>query len=375
MRASEQVKLGTLACLAVLLAGAAPAQGAPGEAPTEPPAKAASEEAEKQGARWFALPVLFYLPETSLGFGATGGLHYHVGAAARPSSVFAAAVYTLDRQGSIDVAGDVQLQGGAAVTARFRATHFPDEFFGIGPSTPKSAEEPFTRRTLDGYVIGELPVLGERLRVGPRIDWRVEEIGGLEPGSQLASGTIQGTNGFAGFGLGASATYDTRDSQFWPLHGTYGQAFWSGFPALGSQPGFTHGLIEGRHFLPLGRGRVLGFAAFTEWTAGSPPFTVLPSLGSTRFLRGYRGGRFRDQLAWAGQAELRLPVKGPLSAATFFALGNVAHSVSSLSLQTVKLAGGAGLRWRLTREGANIRADVAVGGEGFEYYLLVLEAF
>ena len=369
-----------LACLAVLLAGAAPApEGNPGEAPTEPPAKAASEEAHKQGARWFALPVIFYLPETSFGFGATGGLHYRVGDATRASSVFAAAVYTLNRQGSIDVAGDVQFWGGAAVTARFRASHFPDEFFGIGPSTPESAKEPFTRRTLDGYVTGELPVLvdrlGERLRVGPRVDWRAEEIGGLTPGSQLASGTIQGSNGFAGFGLGVSATYDTRDSAFWPLQGTYGEAFWSGWPALGSQPGFTHGLIEGRRFLPLGHGRVLGFAAFTEWTGGSPPFTVLPSLGSTRFLRGYRGGRFRDQLAWAGQSELRLPVKGPLSAATFFAVGDVAHSVSSLSLQTIKIAGGAGLRWRLTREGANIRADIAVGGEGVEYYLLVLEAF
>jgi hypothetical protein len=343
--------------------------------PAEPTAKAASKEAKQQGSRWFALPVIFYLPETSLGFGVTGGFHYHVGEAARPSSIFAAVVYTLDRQGSVNLASDVQLPGGAAVTARFRAQHYPDVFFGIGPSTPESAKEDFTRRTIDGYVIGELPVLGQRLRAGPRIDYRVEGISDIQPGGELASGTVQGTNGFAGFGVGASATYDTRDSSFWPLRGTYGEGFVSWYPTLGSQPGFTHGLLEGRRFLPLGGGRVLGLAAFTEWTAGNPPFTVLPSLGSTRFLRGYRGGRFRDRIAWSGQTELRLPVKGPLSAAVFLGVGDVAHTVSSLTLSTIKVAGGAGLRWRLTREGANIRADIAAGAEGVEYYLLVLEAF
>lgn len=365
-----------LACLAIALAGAAPAPDSePSQQPTEPTAKAAAEEAHQQGSRWFALPVLFYLPETRLGFGATGGLHYHVGGAARTSSVFGAVVYTLQRQGSVDVAGDVALPGGAVLTSRLRATHFPDVFYGIGPTSQQSAREPFTRRTLDGYLIAELPVLGERLRLGPRVDVRAEEIRDVTAGGQLASGTVPGTEGFTGFGVGASATYDTRDSEFWPLHGTYGQAYWSWYPSLGSQPGFTHGLLEGRRFLPLGGGKVLGLAGFTEWTGGEPPFTVLPSLGSTRFLRGYRGGRFRDRFAWSGQTELRVPVKGPLSATAFVAVGDVAHSVTALRFDTIKLAGGAGLRWRLTREGANIRVDMAAGDEGVAFYVLVLEAF
>jgi hypothetical protein len=383
-----------VACLALALAAAAPAaepeQGTPAEPESEPPtqaepephrpaeptAKAASEEAQQQGSRWFALPVLFYLPETKLGFGATGGFHYHVGAAKHASSLFAAVVYTLEGQGSIDVAGDVQFPGGAVLAARLRASHFPDEFFGIGPQTQESQAESFTRRTIDGYAVYELPVpvLEERLRVGPRLDWRVEEIRDIAPGGQLATGTIEGTSGFKGFGVGASATYDTRDHPFWPLHGTHAEAHYSWFPPIGSQPGFTHGIIEGRRFLSLGHGRVLGLAAFTEWTGGDPPFTVLPSLGSTRFLRGYRGGRFRDRLAWSGQTELRVPVKGPLSAVAFFAVGDVAPSITDLSF-TIKPAGGVGLRWRLTKEGANIRVDVALGNEGVQYYALVLEAF
>ena len=40
-----------------------------------------------------------------------------------------------------------------------------------------------------------------------------------------------------------------------------------------------------------------------------------------------------------------------------------------------KLAGGVGLRWRLTGQGANVRVDLAAGDEGVELYVLVLEAF
>ena len=41
----------------------------------------------------------------------------------------------------------------------------------------------------------------------------------------------------------------------------------------------------------------------------------------------------------------------------------------------MKLAGGAGLRFRLTDAGANIRLDVAASRLGVELYVLVLEAF
>ncbi len=390
------MRAAVLACLAAVLTGAAPAGGVPPpdqpapappaktpeapEAPsptppdtTAPTAKAGAEEAHRAGSSWFALPVLFWLPETRLGFGATAGIHHELFGAQRPSSFFGAVVYTLERQGSVDVAGDVQLPGGA-VTARLRASHFPDVFYGIGPSTHVSDQEDFTRRTIDGYVIGELATLGGRLRAGPRLDLRFEEIRDVAPGA-LASGAVEGTSGYHGLGYGLNATYDTRDHAYWPLRGTYGQAFWTWYPARPGQPAFSHGLVEGRRFLGLGHRRVLGLAAFAEWTGGDPPFTVLPSLGSTRFLRGYRGGRFRDRLAWSGQAELRVPIAGPLSATTFAAVGDVAHSLPALRLDTVKIAGGAGLRWRLTNEGANVRLDVAGGAEGVELYLLVLEAF
>ena len=70
-----------------------------------------------------------------------------------------------------------------------------------------------------------------------------------------------------------------------------------------------------------------------------------------------------------------MPVHGRLSATAFAALGEVAHAPSDLAFDTIKVAGGVGVRWRLTDEGANIRLDVAVGPAGPELYVLLLEAF
>ena len=60
---------------------------------------------------------------------------------------------------------------------------------------------------------------------------------------------------------------------------------------------------EVRGFLPLPRRIVLAGAAFGEETHGDPPFTLLPKLGSSRWLRGFREGRFRDRVAWAAQTD------------------------------------------------------------------------
>lgn len=395
-----------LALLAsVALCGAAPPPGAPGtfpatpgpgaasspleaaqpdpvqtdDRPTEVPAHGtghvAGKEAEHRGDRWFALPVLFYLPETKLGFGATGGLHLQLRGAARPSSLFAAAVYTLERQGSVDVAGDVYLGGGPLLAGRIRVVHFPDVFYGIGTHTREDDRERFTRRSAEAVVTAEFPIVSA-LRAGPRLDLRVEEIQGREPGGALDAGTVTGWDGYSSAALGGSVSWDTRDNTFWTSRGTLAQAWYVYAPEwIGRSHGFGRGVLELRRFLPLGGGRTLGLHGYLEGAHGDPPFTLLAKLGNTRFLRGIREGRFRDRFDWMTQAELRVPVRGRFSATAFAAVGDVAPDLDAFSLETMKLAGGTGLRFRLTDAGANIRLDVAASRMGVELYVLVLEAF
>jgi hypothetical protein len=371
---------------ALVLAGAA----APGPDASDPEAPGAPvTEAERaraaRGSRpgqtsHFALPVLFWLPETRLGFGATGGIHFHLRGAPRTSSLFVVGAYTLNEQGSADVAGDVYLRNGALLAGRVRAVHFPDSFYGIGPDTSVDAREPFTRRFAEAIFAAEYPLLKRRLRgglrAGARVDLRIEEVLDLRPGGMLASGAIEGADGFSAAGFGGSVTWDTRDRPLFPLRGSFVQAWYLHYPeAIGHHEEFSRANLEGRIFLPLGQERVLGLAAFLDEAFGDVPFTLLPKLGSTRFLRGWREGRFRDEAAWAAQAELRIPLAKRIYGTTFAALGAVAPGAGDFRADAIKVSGGIGLRYRLTPEGANIRLDLAMSEAGPEIYVLVLEAF
>lgn len=350
----------------------------PAEAPTAAtvPAGEVTGPPERPGISWFAFPVLFWLPETRLGGGAASGLHFRLEGARRASSVFAVGAYTLNRQGSADLAADVYLRDGTLLAGRLRAVHFPDRFHGVGPRSRDASGEDYTRRWLQGIISAEPAFLGGRLRVGPRLDLRAEHMQDLKPGGLLASGAYTGARGFSAVGVGGSVTWDTRERPLFPTRGAFLQLWAIHYPVgLGNQAEFSVANLEGRWFQPLGGERVLGFAAYAEQDLGDPPFTLLPKLGSSQFLRGWREGRFRDRAAWSAQTELRVPLFWRFTGTAFAAVGDVAHDLGAFHLDTLKLAGGLGVRFRLTPEGANLRLDVAESRAGPTAYFLLLDAF
>ncbi len=214
------------------------------------------------------------------------------------------------------------------------------------------------------------------LRLGPRIDLRAEEIIDKDSGGRLSSGTVAGANGSSAAAVGAALTWDTRDGPFWPSRGTLAEAWYVYAPdGLARNGAYGRGVLELRQFLPLSRGLVLGLHAYGERAHGHVPFTLLPHIGSTRYLRGIREGRYRDDVSWVLQTELRAPVWRRFSAVAFAATGDVAPRVSAIGGEWPKLAAGVGARYRLTDEGANIRVDVAASRFGVQLYVLVLEAF
>ncbi len=364
--------------------GSSASTAGPSDAPGAPAAQAGAAQAgaaeaaarRSTGRSWFAFPVLFWLPETKLGIAAAAGVHFHAAKGETESNAFLVAGYTLLNQGTIDLESDVWAKGGALLTGRLRFAYYPDTFYGIGPTTTLAQREDLTRRFAEAIFTGELPVV-RGLRLGPRVHARAEEIVDPTPGGLVATGAVPGADGFNAIGLGLQATWDTRDDPLWTTRGSFLQAWYVNYPsALGRNSGFYRGSAEARFFQPLGRGRVLGFAALLEHADPKTPFSILPKIGSTRYLRGIRDGRFRDQIAWSGQAELRVPFGSRFAGAVFGAFGDVAPSLDEQRADTIKVAGGAGLRYRLTKEGANLRGDVAVSTEGgVEFYVLLLEAF
>ena len=356
---------------------APPDASAPAAAPPTAPAIVAATTRPPRS--WFLLPVPFWLPETKAGLAVASGRDFRLDGSAHASNAFLVAAYSMEKVGSLEGVADVWFRDGSLLSARLRAVHYPDTWYGVGSGAPEAGSEDFTRRFVEVSLSGELAAFDGRLRAGPRINARTETVE-LVPGGRLATSGLPGVDGFSGLGLGGSVTWDTRDQPLSPRQGAFAQAYYLRYPAaIGRNDGaFGKGAVDLRYFRPIGGAPVLGVSAVVEAADGATPFTLLSKLGSPRFLRGYREGRWRDRVCWATQAELRLPVKGPLSATVFGAAGNVVHAPKDLASGDQgppKLAGGVGARWRLTPAGANLRLDVAMGDMGPQVYMVLLEAF
>ena len=105
------------------------------------------------------------------------------------------------------------------------------------------------------------------------------------------------------------------------------------------------------------------------------PFLLLPLLGGADRMRGYRKGRFRDDMLWAAQTEYRLPLFWRFKGTAFTSAGEVAPRVGPTLFENVELAAGLGARFQLTDSGLHGRLDVAYSRTGVEFYISVGEAF
>jgi outer membrane protein assembly factor BamA len=187
---------------------------------------------------------------------------------------------------------------------------------------------------------------------------------------------VYGGAGYQAAGLGASATWDSRDNQFFPHHGTSVEAWYAYYPgALGHHPEFGRGAFDASRFVTLGGDHVLGLNGSFAFAHGDPPFTLLANVGGVRAIRGYADGRYRDRFSYGMQAEYRFLIAWRLRGVAFAGVGDVAPSPTALGLRTLRAAAGGGLRFRLTDDGVHLRADLASRGGKPDLYLIVLEAF
>lgn len=157
--------------------------------------------------------------------------------------------------------------------------------------------------------------------------------------------------------LGMTWTLSSIDSTGRPTRG--GLAQLRSRISLGLEPNSPSALHNDLRFLHylriLPRNRVLAFKAGA--TAVVPlregdeiAFDDLVSYGGDDVLRGYRQGRFRDELGWWGAVEYSFPVYEfgglgfELAPTFFFDVGRVAGDVEDLFDGPIRYAGGAGVR-------------------------------
>lgn len=346
----------------------------PAPSPEEAATRDSTASVENE-ADWLLLPFASYAPETKLSAGGVVGYYRPERAGGAASSVQATVTVTQKRQLIVQAAPELYLDGGQwRVQGALQAAHFPDAFYGVGGDAPARAEEEFTSRyvQLDGTAQQRVR---PNLRAGPRLFVRAGSVTDPDSGGVVDRGRVPGADGGVTAGLGGSVFWDARNSRYYPITGSYAEVVATLHSAAwGSDYTFGRLKTDLRGYRPLGPG-VLAGQVYTEAVAGTAPFQLLPLLGGSNRMRGYREGRLRDDVYWTTQVEYRFPLFWRFKATAFASVGEVGQRVGGSLANDVEAAVGLGGRLRLTDNGVHGRLDLAYSRTGIELYVSLGEAF
>lgn len=360
--------------LTLLLAGGAAgpiqAQSQDSSATSSP-----SPDTAATGANWLILPYVSYTPSTKIALGGAVGYYRTAPPGRSPSQVELSLKVTQQRQISAEIEPELYLnEGQLHIKGELRVSKYPGSFHGIGGDTPESAKESYTSR----YGVLDF-ILQHRIRpnlhVGPRVFVRVGDIMDSEEDGLIGNDRVAGANGGTTAGLGGTILRDTRDNHYFPTTGTYAEAVLTWYSsAWGSD--YTYGSLatDLRGYRSIGPG-VLAGQIYTSSVVGQAPFLLLPQVGGADRMRGYRSGRFRDNVLWSTQTEYRFPLFWRFKGTAFMSAGEVAPQIGMGLFEEVGIAAGLGGRLRLTDSGLHGRLDVAYSQTGLEVYLSIGEAF
>lgn len=324
-------------------------------------------------------PLIFYLPETRLGFAAAG-------------------VYTFrSKQNTVNSASNIQVLLGYTLNKQlliyssysiFRKQNrhfFGGElgyydyfypFYGTGNETSLDSEEDYFvkfPRLKSRYVIKNS--LGFYL--GPSMHLEDYDIFKTQPNGILDNHLTNGSNGSKLLGIGLSGLADKRDIQFYPTKGYYidSSILYYRVGYDGSKVNYLRFSLTYSHYLSIKKDHIIAFNLFHEAVGENAPFQEKALLGGPKYARGYVIGRYRDNIQTVLQTEFRFPLFWRLKGAAFVSAGNVADELSNLT-QNVKINYGAGLRVVLSKtEQLNIRLDYGRSNEGGNFYVTIGEAF
>lgn len=335
-------------------------------------------------------PYISYTRETKF-VGGIGGLYYFrldTLPKTRPSNITASTEYSQRKQFSIGLYPEFYLDGESIViTSTFKYSKYPGFLFGRGNRTTILNKESYTPEGFKIIVNFLANLQGQSIRngwnLGGQLDIRFDNIQNADSMAGGMPGLVQtrsiiGSSGGIVSGLGLVVNLDTRDNLFSASHGKYFDTKFILYgSALGSEYSYRKLIVDYRQYMMGWREEdVFTYQAVAGFVSEGAPFYKFSDLGGEYLLRGYFNSRYRDNNALLLQGEYRAPIWWRFGAVGFAGIGDVFSSTNDLSLKTIKLAGGVGIRFAvLPDERANLRFDIGFSKEEMQLYLGFFEAW
>jgi hypothetical protein len=334
-----------------------------------------SSGAAKSGV--YPLPIIFYTPETGIAGGAAVLYLYRDSLIPRASTVTSDIIYTRKKQFIVEIGGDLYFNRGTyRLLSNLSFQRYPNKFFGIGNNSPKTNEESYTPQSFLFSAVLYRNIYSHA-NAGPMIRVEHATMKEIDPARALAQHAVPGNTGGTISGAGVVANWDSRDNTIATQSGSLYQISALVYRnAIGSDYDYTDLQIDTRNFFEIMPGQILALQAAGEFIDGTAPFYRLANFGGQSLLRGYFGGRYRDNNGIAVQAEYRLPVWRRFGMVGFAGAAQVADKIGHFALKRFWFAGGIGLRFAWNPdERLNLRLDYGVGNNSSGVYITVTEAF
>ncbi len=159
--------------------------------------------------------------------------------------------------------------------------------------------------------------------------------------------------------VGVEASYDSLDHPFAPTHGLRANIVLSQAATwLGGDYDYTKLQTFAIDYVPLSDQFVLGLKLNGDFATGDTPFFDLPGV----IVRGLARGRYVDNTAIYGEAELRYDFAKRWTAVGFGGFGMVGSTIDNFGDDGAHFAGGAGFRYLIAEKyGIRMGIDLAYG--------------
>lgn len=275
----------------------------------------------------------------------------------------------------LDASVESRGRDGLRFEMTFEYRDIPERFYGIGAKSSSDDEEVYTPIKTRFHVTVFRELI-RNLDIGIRYEYENVDMEDLEPGGELATGRIRGSEGMKTIGTGLIAEWDRRDRRYNPTRGSYHQFYALAFDrTLGGDDDFLNGIVDLRWYRAVDSRSLLAAQFFSFAVTDDAPVQRLAALGGRPHTRGYSRARYVDQVMLAGQVEFRRHLFGRWGIVLFGGAAQVASDYRNFSSTATRPTFGAGARLRVTKRGLNVRGDAALGFEGPRFDLTFDEAF